>query len=403
MTEPEPAEGLRTLLESPPAPASVADLRRRVEVRRRRRRSSWAALAGVAAVVAAIPLVDRPPDEPLRVIAGPDTTMPATIPGVTIPAPPADATSTTVPLEFVAGQPLGTRLDYQVPMGWQKLFVEGERLLLVTRPLTEADRALALLARNDAAFASFPADGVVVAVGGDPTEAKGTLAADGTLVLPGPAYGLGPEKILAGGVRVRRGDVPQSIVRIASYAGPSAPTDRLREAETIASGLRLVRTGDPSVLPPPPPPFSRPGMPTGPLPVPEAGLPEVARVTAGGSTLVLVAGQDCAYLRPLDAQVSQPNYQPLGGACGPRPAGSTITAIGQPIPVIGPPGTDRSTVTIFRAGPSIARFTARLADGRTVSPAIGADGWALVAGAGPVVAVSGVDTQGRAVPEQLAG
>ena len=377
--------------------APVEDPRRPVEVHRRRRRTVWAALAGVAAVAAVITLVERPSDEPVRVVAGPDTT----VPGVTVPAPAADPTSTTIPLEFVAGQPLSTRLDYQVPTGWQKLFADGDRVLLATRPLSDADRALALLARNDPAFTSFPADGVVVAVGYDPTEAKGTVAPDGTLILPGPAYGLGPEKVLAGGVRVRRGDVPQSIVRIASYAGRSAPANRLQEAETIASGLRLIRTGDPSVRPPPPPVGSRPGLPTGPLPVAEAGLPEVARATAGGSTLVLVAGQDCAYLRPLDAQPSQPGYQPLGGACGPRPAGSTVTAIGQPIPVMGPPGTDRSVVTMFRSGTSIARFTARLADGRTVSPAIGTDGWALVVGPGTVLAVSGIDTRGQAVPEQL--
>ena len=358
----------------------------------------WAGLAAVAALIAAIPFVDRTSDRPLRVVAGADTTT-----GVTVPAPAADATSTTVPFEFVAGQALGTRLDYQVPAGWQTQFAEGERLLLATRPLTDADRAVALLARNDAGFTSFPADAVVVAVGGDPTEAKGTLAADGTLILPGPSYGLGPEKVLAGGVRVRRGDVPQSIVRIASYAGPSAPANRLREAESIASGLRLINTGDPAIRPPPPPTGSRPGLPAGPLPVPEAGLPEVARTAAGGTTLLLVAGQDCAYLRPLDAQPSQPGYQPLGGGCGARPAGSAIAAIGQPIAVIGPPGTDRSVVTILRAGPSIARFTARLADGRTVSPAIGTDGWAVAAGAGKVVAVSGIDTQGRAVPEQLIG
>jgi hypothetical protein len=399
LTEREPAEGLRTLLESSPPAPPVEGLRRRVDVRRRRRRTVWTALAGMAAVAVAVPLVNRPSDEPVRVIAGPDTT----VPGVMLTVPAADATTTTTPFEFVAGQPLGTRLDYQVPMGWQKLFVEGERLLLATRPLSEADRALALLARNDAAFTSFPADGVVVAVGGDPMEAKGTMAADGTLVLPGPPYGLGPEKVLAGGVRVRRGDVPQSIVRIASYAGPSAPADRLAEAEIIASRLSLVRTGDPAVRPPPPPVGSRPGMPTGPLPVAEAGLPEVARVTATGMTLVLVAGQDCAYLRPLDAQPSQPGYQPLGGACGSRPAGSTIAAIGHPIPVMGPPGTERSTVTIFRSGPSIARFTARLADGRTVSPAMGTDGWAVLAVTGTVVAVRATDVQGRAVPEQLVG
>lgn len=359
----------------------------------------WASLAGVAAVVAAIPLVDRPSSEPVRVVAGPDTT----IPGVALPVPAADPTSTTIPIEFVAGQPLSTRLDYQVPMGWQKLFVAGERLLLATRPLPEADRALALLARDDAAFTSFPADAVVVAVGGDPTEAKGTLAADGTLVLPGPAYGLGPEKVLTGGIRVRRGDVPQSGVKIASYAGPSAPADRLREAEAIASGLRLVRTGDPSVRPEPPPPGSRPGLPTGTLPVPESGLPEVARTSASGSTLVLVAGQDCAYLRWADAQTSLPAYQPLAGGCGTRPSGTVIETFGQPVLVMRGPGTQPSTVVIFRTGPNLARFSARLADGRTVNASIGIDGWGLVASDGRIVGVGGTDTQGRAVAETLVG
>ncbi|MDP1806928.1 MAG: hypothetical protein Q8K72_17265, partial [Acidimicrobiales bacterium] len=246
----------------------------------------WAGLAAAAALIAAIPFLDRTSDRPLRVVAGPDTTTVATVPGVAVTTPAADATSTTVPLEFAAGQPLGTRLDYQVPAGWQKLFAEGDRVLVATRPLSEGDRAVALLARDDAGFTAFPADGVVLVVGYDPTEAKGTLAADGTLILPGPAYALGPEKVLAGGVRVRRGDVPQSILRIASYAGRSAPANRLLEAETIASGLRLIRTGDPSIRPPPPPAGSRPGLPTGPLPVPEAGLPEVARATASGRTLV---------------------------------------------------------------------------------------------------------------------
>ncbi len=197
-----------------------------------RRARLWATVAGVAVVAAAVVALNRPSDAPVRVTAGVESTL--------ITAPPADPTTTRAPHEFVAGQPLGTRLDYQVPPGWQKLFADGERLLLSTRTLNEADRALALLARNDTAFTSFPADGVVVAVGSDPNEAKGTLAADGTLVLPGPAYALGPEKALAAGVRVRRGDVPQSIVKIASYAGPAAPADRLREAEAIASGLRTV-------------------------------------------------------------------------------------------------------------------------------------------------------------------
>lgn len=359
----------------------------------------WASLAGVAAVVAAIPLVDRPSGEPVRVVAGPDTT----VPGVALTSPAADPTSTTVPIEFVAGRPISYRIAFTAPPGWQTLFSAADHMVVATRPLTDADRALALLARNDSSFSAFPADGVVVVVGNDPLEAKGTMAPDGTMVLPGPAYGLGPEKVLAGGIRVRRGDVPQSGVKIASYAGPSAPADRLREAEAIASGLRLVRTGDPSVRPEPPPPGSRPGLPTGTLPVPESGLPEVARTSASGSTLVLVAGQDCAYLRWADAQTSLPGYQPLAGGCGTRPSGTVIETFGQPVLVMRGPGTQPSTVVIFRTGPNLARFSARLADGRTVNASIGIDGWGLVASDGRIVGVSGVDTQGRAVAETLVG
>lgn len=359
----------------------------------------WASLAGVAAVVAAIPLVGSPSGEPVRVVAGPDTT----VPGVALPVPAADPTSTTIPIEFVAGRPISHRIVFTAPPGWQTLFSAADHMVVATRPLTDADRALALLARNDSSFSAFPADGVVVVVGNDPLEAKGTMAPDGTMVLPGPAYGLGPEKVLAGGIRVRRGDVPQSGVKIASYAGPSAPADRLREAEAIASGLRLVRTGDPSVRPEPPPPGSRPGLPTGTLPVPESGLPEVARTSASGSTLVLVAGQDCAYLRWADAQTSLPGYQPLAGGCGTRPSGTVIETFGQPVLVMRGPGTQPSTVVIFRTGPNLARFSARLADGRTVNASIGIDGWGLVASDGRIVGVSGVDTQGRAVAETLVG
>jgi hypothetical protein len=364
----------------------------------------WAALAGVAAVIAAVPLIHRPSDEPVRVVAGPDTTVPgATVPGVALPAPPADPTSTTIPIEFVAGQPISYRIDFTAPPGWQTLLAAADHMVVATRPLTDSDRALALLARNDSSFSAFPADGVVVVVGNDPLEAKGTMAPDGTLILPGPAYGLGPEKVLAGGVRVRRGDVPQSGVKIASYAGPKAPANRLQEAEAIASGLRLIRTGDPAVRPEPPPPGSRPGLPTGTLPVPEAGLPEVARTSASGSELVLVAGHDCAYLRWADAQTSLPGYQPLAGGCGTRPSGTLVETFGQPVIAMRGPGTRPSTVVIFRTGPNLARFSARLADGRTVPASIGLDGWGLVASDGRIVAVTGIDTQGRAVPEQLVG
>jgi hypothetical protein len=399
----EPAEGLRALLDAPPSPPPVEDLHRRVEVRRRRRRTAWATAAGVAAVLAAVPLVNRPSAEPVRVIAGPDTTIPPTVPGVVLPAPPSGPTSTTIPIEFVAGRPISYRIDFTAPPGWQTLFAAADHMVVATRPLTDTDRALALLARNDSSFSAFPADGVVVVVGNDPLEAKGTMAPDGTLILPGPAYGLGPEKVLAGGVKVRRGDVPQSSVKIASYAGPKAPANRLREAETIAAGLRLIRTGDPSVRPEPPPPGSRPGLPTGTLPVPEAGLPVVARTSASGSELVLVAGQNCAYLRWADAQTSLPGYQPLAGGCGTRPSGTFIETFGQPVIVMRGPDTQPSTVVIFRTGPNLARFSARLADGRSVGASIGLDGWGLVASDGRIVGVSGTDTQGRAVPEQLVG
>jgi hypothetical protein len=403
LTEAEPAEGLRTLLESSPPAPPVEVLRGRVDVRRRRRRTVWTALAGMAAVAVAVPMVNRPADEPVRVIAGPDTTVPATVPGVALTVPAADPTSTTIPIEFVAGRPISYRIDFTAPPGWQTLFAAADHMVVATRPLSDSDRALALLARNDSSFSAFPADGVVVVVGNDPLEAKGTMAPDGTLILPGPAYGLGPEKFLAGGVRVRRGDVPQSSVKIASYAGPRAPANRLQEAETIASGLRLIRTGDPSVRPEPPPPGSRPGLPAGTLPVAEAGLPEVARTAASGSTLVLVAGQNCAYLRWADAQTSLPGYQPLAGGCGTRPSGTFIETFGQPVIVTRGPDTQPSTVVIFRTGPNLARFSARLADGRTVAASIGLDGWGLVAGDGRIVAVSGIDTQGRPVPETLVG
>ncbi len=346
-------------------------------------------LVAGAGVVA---LTDRSADAPTQLATG-------TEPASTAPGP-----ATTLALEFIAGQPIGTRLDVTVPPGWTKLFAAGERLVVSTRPLSDADRTLALLARNDAAFSSgFPADAVVVVVGGDPVEAKYTTGPDGSQVAPGPAYALGPERVLAGGVRVRRGDVPQSIVKIASYAGPKAPASRLAEAEVIAGGLRLVRTGDPSVHPSPPPPGSRPGLPAGTLPVPETGLPEVARAAASGSTLVLVAGHDCAYLRWVDAQRELPGYQPLAGGCATRQPGTMIETLGQPVPVMRGPGSAPATVVMFRAGTGVARLTARLADGRTVPATTGADGWGLVATEGRVVGLTAIDPQGRSAPEQLVG
>ncbi len=143
-------------------------------------------------------------------------------------------------------------------------------------------------------------------------------------------------------------------------------------------------------------------MPTGPLPVPETDLPEVARTAASGSTLLLVAGQNCAYLRWVDAQMSLPGYQPLAGACdGARPTGTTIETFGQPVLVGRGPGSTQSTVVILRSGAAVSRISARLADGRTVPVPIGADGWGVVAGDGRIVAVTGIDAQGRSLPETL--
>jgi len=390
----EPAEGLAVLVELPPSPPPpVEDLRRRVGVRRRRRRRLSAALVGVGVVVTGVavaPLVGRSSDAPTQVVAGPGTET--------------TTTSTTIPLDFVAGQAVSYRVDFTAPAGWQTLYKQGDQMMVATRPLAEPDKGLAQLARNDASFTSaFPADAVVVVVGNDPAEAKYTMNADGTMVGPGPAYALGPAKVLDRGVRVRRGDIPQSGVKIATYAGPSAPANRLAEAEQIVAGIRLVRTGDPSVIPRPPPPGSRPGLPSGTLPVPEAGMSEVARASAAGSTLVLVAGGNCAYLRWADAQTSLPGYAPLAGGCGTRPEGTFIETIGQPVPVTRGPGTDGFSVTILRSGPSVAHVSARLADGRTVPASIGTEGWALVAADGRIVAVSGIDVQGRSVPETLVG
>lgn len=388
----DPAEGLRALIVRPPsAPQPVEELHQRAEGRRRRRIRHRVVLTGLATVVAAValmPLVDRPSDRPTQVVAGPDG---------------AAAPTTTLAREFTAGVPSGIRLDFQVPDGWTTLFAQGDRMVVATGPLSESDRALALLARDDVSFTAFPADGVVVVVGGDPTQAKYQQGADGSTAGPGPAYALGEEQVLAGGVRVRRGDVPQSGVRIASYSGPAAPASRRQEAEDIATGLRLVNTGDPSVRPRPPPPGSRPGFPQGTLPVPETGLPEVARTASSGSTLVLVAGSNCAYLRWVDAQPELPGYRSLSGGCSPRPSGTGMDALAGAVPVMRGPGTIPFTAVMIRMGTQVRRVSARLADGATVPAAVGADGWALVAAPGRIVALTGIDAEGRPVPEVPVG
>ena len=138
----EPADGLRTLVDLPAlSPEPVEELRRRVGVRRRRRNRGRAALGALAAgvvAIGAVPLLDRSTGTRTQVVAGP---------GLASPSPP-----TTAGHEFVAGQQLGTRLEVTVPPGWQTLLAAGERIVLATRPLSDADRALAELARNDVAF-----------------------------------------------------------------------------------------------------------------------------------------------------------------------------------------------------------------------------------------------------------
>lgn len=125
------------------------------------------------------------------------------------------------------------------------------------------------------------------------------------------------------------------------------------------------------------------------------GLPEVARAPASGSTLVLEAGQDCAYLRWADAQ---PGDRPLAGGCGARTPGHFVETFGPPV-LVG----DGLTAAILHGGPSMARFSARLADGRAVDGSLGTDGWAMVVADGRIVGVSGIDRQGLPVPEWIVG
>jgi len=360
----------------------VEELRRRVDGRRRRRTRRRIALAGLATVlgaVAVVPLLDRS-DRLTQVVAGPPST----------------------PLTTVGGAAAGPRVEFPATEGWTTIFTFGPTMVVGTRPLSESDRALALLARDDVAFGAFPPDGVIVVVGYDPVQAKYGFDRENRPLDPGPAYGLGGERVLTGGVRVRRGEIPQSILRIASYAGPSASPARLREAEAIAAGVRVVQTVNPSARSNPPPPGSRAGLPGGSLPVPESEMSEVAQARTSSSALVLVAARDCAYVRQADAQPSLPTHQPLAGACGIRPAGKVIETLGgTAVVLVGGPGTTDSTGVIFRAGPEVRSVSARLADGRSVPVSLGADGWGLAVSDGRIVALTGVDTDGRPAPEVL--
>ncbi len=357
------AEELRSLLDYPAnAPEPVEELHRRVGVRRRRRarrRSLAAGLAAVAMSIAVVPILHRADDQPTRI---------ATVPAPAIPA--------------------GPRLEYSLPEGWQTLYAEGNRLAVATDALSDRDRELALLTRSDASFRDLPPDAVVVAVGADPLDVKYGTNWDGSVINAGPAYGLGPERVLAGGVRFRKGDVPQSIVQIASYAGPDAPASRLREAEAVAASIRLVGAG--GTAPPAPPAGSASGASAAPQ-----ALKEVARAGTGPSSVVLEADADCAYFRPAGSQPHQQGHDRLGGGCGTRPAPGAIATIGSAVLVWGEPGTAPSSATAMRVGPDVKSVSARTADGRTFPAALGATGWGVAVGPGRIVGLTAIDSAGR--------
>lgn len=300
------------------------------------------------------------------------------------------------------GGPYSTRLDYPIPPGWQTLFDQDDRLVVATQVLSPSDQALALLARSDVAFDAFPSAAVVVVVGFDPIAAKYGTGPDGKTIDPGPQYDLGSEQVLAGGVRARHGDIPSSILRIASYAGRAAPAARLQEARAIAQGIRLTPIGDPSTPGAPPPVGSTPGFPTGPLPVPDNGLPVVATVPVGGLSVTLRAKYDCAYLRLATAQ------QSFAGACATRPSGPTLTLAGNADLIDGPPPLPGTTVAarsntavIFRAGPGVAAVTAHFAEGGEATAVVTADGWGIAAGQGRIFELTGVDANGGPLPQLI--
>jgi hypothetical protein len=135
--------------------------------------------------------------------------------------------------------------------------------------------------------------------------------------------------------------------------------------------------------------FDRPSDNASQVVAAATGLPEVAQASASGSTLVLVADANCAYLRWLGEDTT------LGGGCATGFAGHSVQTFGVPVEV-----GDR-TATILRGGPAMARYSARLADGRTVDGALGAHGWAMVVTDGRIVGVSGFDAQGFGVPEWI--
>ena len=292
-------------------------------------------------------------------------------------------------------------VEMELQAGWQTLLAEGDKLIVGTRPLGQRDLLLAALARDDAAFFTFPADGAALVVGGDRLKAKYTTDAskatrtvtDGVetvqigldaIVRPGPALGLGPPKIMPAGVMVRLGDVPQSTRILAAYFGPRADAALAQQAEAMAATVRL-RPVDAAAIPPPPP-GSRPGFDSG---VPPAGaeLRPVVSFSVPGAAYTARAAGDCAEV------VLDGSNQALAGGCSPgRPAGTDVqvaaAAFSPGSPPLAPPGqafapgrgpTPSAIIVLARLGPGARDVVALLVDGREIPAVVGEDGWALVA------------------------
>lgn len=366
------------LMDAPSTPPpSVSELEGRVSRRRRRHRLlAGGALAATCLMAAALApgLLDRGQEES-TVRTGPASEAP-----------------------IVGRARTPSRVSVDLPPGWQTLYADGDRLVVGTRPLQERDLLLAVLARDDAAFQAFPAEGVVFVVGGDPTKAK-YVADPASETRPGPALALGPAKVLPGEVRVRLGDVPQSSVWIAAYAGRASAAGAMKEAEAIAATVRLTPQTPAGTPPPPPPPGSRPGFDQGDVGVPAERLQPVASVTVPGAVYTVRAENDCAVVTSNQAE------QPRGGGCGSKPpkggAPAVVAVTTDQYPPAGPAsGTERWPATmlvLLRVPSGVDRVTAELVDGRVIEGTVGSDGWALVATDGRAFLVQARDGRDRVV------
>lgn len=323
--------------------------------------------------------------------------MTATVAGMLITRPESGDTlkagsNANLPIIGQAGPALPPGVELTLAEGWQTLRADGEVLVVGTHPLGGPDLVLAALARADAVFSDFPPDGAVLVVGGDRLTAKylndpaqatrSTIVAGGVggesvelgpeaVIAPGPPLGLGPATALAGGVEVRRGDVPKSALTLAAYIGSQAPATASGEAEAMAATVHLIASA-PGVIPPPPPAGSRPGFDSGGVDVPPDRLAAAVSVDAPGVTYAVRAGADCAVI------VASGSTQPVGGGCRPRPSDEAPAAVVAVLadrgpPPLPPPGESfapgyvarwpQAMVVLARVGAD-ARRTAAATDGR---------------------------------------